>query len=106
MNKTVVQMFEEIQAKQDELNRLKSKMHSVPFWQEIIHVAQTFPQFEREATVLAKLLTDRDEPMSRDDIRAVFVASGFEFTEADVDAADPDSEETINEQIAYYRRHL
>ncbi len=100
---TVVQMFAVIQQKQDEVNRLKQKMHSVPFWQEIVHVAERFPAFGRDAEALAQALTERDEPMGRPDIRAVFVASGFEFTEADVDAANPDSEETIREQLAYYR---
>lgn len=55
---------------------------------------------------LAKAIADRDEPMNRQECIQAFVdSSGIAPDESQIAEMHPDSEETIQEQVDYYKRN-
>lgn len=59
--------------------------------------------FADHTALLVEEINNRDEPMLYKDIREVFELSGLEFTEKDVLACNPDTQEAVDEQIRFYR---
>ncbi len=100
--KNYMTLLAEISGKQEEIMIIRHQMESVPGYFFIKAAIDNLGD-EKFADRLAYELTQRDEPMDRSEIREVFQASGFDFTERHVSDARPDSQETINEQREYYR---
>jgi len=97
--KTVLQLLAEKQAAQDAVMNADAAMRQVPFYRDIVSIATDFG-FESEAGRLVVAIQDRESPLSREEIRAVFVASGFDFDESHVDACNPDSDKTIKKFVS------
>lgn len=102
---TVLQMLQKRNELQEQLTQLRFKLDAIPCIDDILTVADSSDFFTPLADQLVKLISDRDEPMTYVEIDAVFKASGFEYSEKHVLACSPDSQETVNEQAAYYRRN-
>ncbi len=106
MKKTWAQLQREINSAQDVLRLLQAEQQS-HFGSIFIEAVESQLELDLFANNpgerLGLELTNRDEPMSEQDIRAIFEFSGYSYTEQDVQAACPDSQETIDDQIRHYR---
>lgn len=98
-------MMEEINQIESKLTAKRMELQRIPGLFFIQEVAKrlTWDLFSDPADLLAEELTNRDEPMLASDIKAVFQASGFDYTDRHIDAAHPDNQDTVNEQLKYYR---
>ena len=102
-NVTYVQLLAQVQEYKAEVASLESKHSSLPGSEFIKGALMRCSPLNSYAHALIHELTQRDEPMLRAEIEEVFKVSGFEYEQSDVDACYPDSQETVNKQIAYYR---
>lgn len=100
-------LLREKQILQDKLAKLNSEIsniqglvfiqRAVAAVQEDFFATETFA----EALALVTELTQRDNPMTYQEIANVFAASGYEYHTAHILACEPDSKETIEENAAW-----
>lgn len=92
--------------KQDELDSIKSKMRG--FGYEYIEEAEKKIDLEwlgpkQWADALVEQLNERDFPYTRDHIKQIFDFSGYQYTDEHIEAARPDSQESVDEEERRYR---
>jgi len=92
MIKTVTQLIQEQNDLLIQLENIRNQMRQNPYHSEIEIIRSSF-SFEREAMQLAEFIVQRDNPMTHKEIEQVFKTSGFEYTQDDVLACYPDSDE-------------
>ncbi len=99
-------MMGEIENLRFALRRAEAELQNLPGYWYMHNVEAKITGFESENEVLNMLIDEinqRDEPMSHSEIREIFEHTGMAYKESHVLACNPDSEETINEQIQHYR---
>jgi predicted double-glycine peptidase len=101
--KTFGQLQIEIMNAETALNSLRQAQLHGAGSAFINYVVNNEDYFKPMADQLVETINDRDEPMSFEDIKDIFDFSGFDYTEEHILACRPDSQKTINEQLAYYR---
>ena len=75
---------------EDAIRVERQKMSANVFYKEILAISGAF-FLEDPAMELAKLVKDRDWPMTREEIVEVFETSGLTFLASHIDASKPDS---------------
>lgn len=103
MKKTFIQLMQDHTEHTMNAVKVLRELESIPNYQDIRAVILSSDYFTPQSEQLTKLLNERDEPMTYLQIKDVFIASGVEYKESDILACNPDSQEQVNEQIAYYR---
>lgn len=103
--KTFRQLLVEKQLAQDSVTAINMQLQRLPGAHFIQAVEN---QLERDllavpTQLLIAELNQREEPMSHAEITQIFRSSGYEFTEADINACTPDSAEAIADQLTYYK---
>lgn len=101
--KNFEQLQYEIEQARSALNSLINEQQRSSGFVFINYIFNNGDYFTPLADQLVESLNDRDEPMSFNDIKEVFDFSGFKYTEEHILACNPDSQETIDEQIRHYR---
>lgn len=104
--KTFKQLKNELTNAQNLVAELNAKLRQLPgyIFIEAVNNQLAYNLLDSPADLLVSEINDRDEPMNRAEIQAVFEASGFEFDQRHIDACNADSDEVIREQAAYYTR--
>lgn len=101
--KSVIELLREKQSLIDSANSINMTLSCIPCSDLITAVCNSDDFMTDHADQLVELLKDRDEPMTRYDIIEIFEYSGFEFNASHIDACNPDTEQAVIDQIAYYR---
>lgn len=102
--KTFMELKIEQQKLCAQLNKINAQIMSIPCSKDMEAALGSDDLFctRTRAELLAEELAQRDCAMSRQDIEIIFRASGFDFTESDIDAAMPDDEASVREWSSRY----
>jgi hypothetical protein len=104
--KTYQQLNKDINDQQNKLAQMHATLQAMPGSPFIAAAMNNYMdsfQINDFADFLVIELQQRDEPMLESDIREIFIVSGFEFDDRHISDCSPDTQDTVNEQIAYYR---
>ena len=102
--KTWIQLNKELFDAEAIVMNLKSELRSHPSdsWMRTVMIRDN-RMFADHTALLVEEINNRDYPMTYRDIKEVFELSGLEFTEKDVLACNPDTQEAVDEEIRFYR---
>lgn len=101
--KNMIQLLNEQTDLKIKVSNLQQEINDIAFSKDILAIINSSDLFTPEADQLVSLILDRDEPASRAEIAMAFKLSGFDYSESHIDACNPDSPETIQRQVNYYR---
>lgn len=90
---------------ESQMTRVNSDLHSLPGYHFLQAASNRYEHdlFVSFVDALIHEISQRDEPLTRAEIRDIFDASGYVYDMCHVDACNPDSVDTVSEQAKYYR---
>lgn len=99
-SKTYRQLKTEIEQKAEELDKLKRIFNNLDCQ---FYVTKAFEEYDNQdffnkisfSLTLAGVIAQRDEPLTRQEIEHLFDQSGFDYSDADIEAAGPNREEEV-----------
>lgn len=103
------QLQDEIFHAEEKLTRLKTEQKRLA-GSEFIKDAITLSQWEAFAgpslaDFLVRSLNQREYPMTAHEIREIFEASGFDYVDSHILECKPESQQAVNEEMAYIARN-
>lgn len=101
MSKTFFELSNEIYVKQQKVSELKRTLDHLPgseFMESAIHQYNPCALFgPTQAQCLVEELTQSDYPITRSEMIDIFEAFGADYTDEDIDASNPSSDERTAE---------
>ena len=100
---TYLTLLADVIAAEERLRLARAQLETIPGYEFIRSAEMKAFAFDDLTQLLVEELSDRDCPMSREEILEIFEASGFAFTEKHIDACRPESTEQVDDHVSEMR---
>lgn len=101
---SAIELIKKINEVKSHLTKLECELSGLPGSSLICEVInQNTFSLDSDADLLVASIRDRDWPMTYDDIKAVFDASGFLYERRHIEACHPDSHDAVREEMLRYQ---